>query len=144
LTDADFASLKLNPPKFPRSPVPPPTDQAEADISRPGEHLICLHLRAVRTASPNPYRNNYVFRIYWGILPFGGATTENAVGVKRELVHVPVSGEELTHSRLTRRRKELFDFPQEDRGKTVYFCIRFENAKGESGPWGPIFSAIIS
>jgi hypothetical protein len=54
-----------------------------------------------------------------------------------------ISGEELPHSRFTRRKKELFDFPQEDRGKTIYFCVRYENAKGEPGPWGPIFSAVI-
>jgi hypothetical protein len=26
-------------------------------------------------------------------------------------------------SRFTRRRAELFDFGQEDNGKTVYFCV---------------------
>jgi hypothetical protein len=51
-------------------------------------------------------------------------------GTKRELVKAPVSGDELPYSRFTRRKKELFDFPAEDSGKTVYFCIRYENAKG--------------
>ncbi|MDR3352901.1 MAG: hypothetical protein LBO00_07885 [Zoogloeaceae bacterium] len=31
----------------------------------------------------------------------------------------------------------------EESGKTIYFCVRYENAKGEPGPWGPIFSAVI-
>jgi hypothetical protein len=143
LTDVDFISLKLKPKNSSHTPIPPPTDQAEADISRPGEHLLMLHLRAVTNAKNDPHRSDYGFRIYWGIRPVGGATTEMAVSAKRELVNVPVSGEELPHSRFTRRKKELFDFPQEDRGKTIYFCIRFENAKGEPGPWGPLFSTII-
>ncbi|MDR2115352.1 MAG: hypothetical protein LBP87_03115 [Planctomycetaceae bacterium] len=145
LTDVDFISLQLKPKNSTHSPVPPPTDQAEADISRPGEHLIMLHLRAVAAPSrePDPHRSDYGFRIYWGIMPAGGATVENATGTKRELVKIPVSGEELPHSKFTRRKKELLDFPQEDRGKTIYFCIRYENAKGEAGPWGPLFSTII-
>jgi hypothetical protein len=56
---------------------------------------------------------------------------------------VTTAGEDLPHSKFTRRKKERFDFPAEDSGKTAYFCVRYENAKGESGPWGPMFSAVI-
>ncbi|MDR2260454.1 MAG: RHS repeat protein [Azoarcus sp.] len=40
-------------------------------------------------------------------------------------------------------KRERMDFAQEESGKTIYFCVRYENAKGEPGPWGPIFSAVI-
>jgi hypothetical protein len=143
LTDADFIALRLKPKDSAHTPVPPPTSQAEADISRPGPHLLTLHLRPLSNSPPDPHRSDYGFRVYWGVLPLGGATAETATGVKRELLKIPVSGEELPHSRFTRRKKELFDFAQEDSGKTVYFCVRYENAKGEPGPWGPIFSAFI-
>jgi hypothetical protein len=75
-------------------------------------------------------------------MPPGGATVEAATGEKRELMRPPVSGKELPHSRWTRRRKERFSFDG-DSGKTVYFCIRYENSKGEAGEFGPIFSAVI-
>jgi hypothetical protein len=26
---------------------------------------------------------------------------------------------------------------------TVYFCLRYENSKGEAGPFGPVLSAVI-
>jgi hypothetical protein len=143
LIAADYISLKLKPKDSSRTPIPPPTAQAEADISRPGQHLLTLHLRAITGSPPDPHRSDYGFRIYWGIMPLGGAVGEAVVGAKRELVKIPVSGEELPHSRFTRRKKEPFDFAQEDSGKTVYFCVRYENAKGEPGPWGPIFSAVI-
>jgi hypothetical protein len=68
---------------------------------------------------------------------------ETATGTKGELLKVPVAGEELPHSKFTRRKKELFDFAQEDSGKRAYFCVRYENAKGEPGPQGPVFSAVI-
>jgi hypothetical protein len=54
-----------------------------------------------------------------------------------------VTGADLPHSQFTRRRRVLMEFPAEDSGKTAYFAIRFENAKGGKGPWGPVFSAII-
>jgi hypothetical protein len=66
-----------------------------------------------------------------------------ATGVKRELVKVSASGNDLPHSKFTRRKKELLDFAQEDGGKTVYFCTRYENVKGEPGPWEPLFSSVI-
>jgi hypothetical protein len=55
-----------------------------------------------------------------------------------ELLKAPVS-----HSRFTCCQSFIFDSEQSDSGKTVYFCIRFENAKGEPGPWGPMLSAVI-
>jgi hypothetical protein len=142
LTEADLASLGLSP-RAPSSPVPDPVSQAEADITRPGVHLLELRLRQVSGSPPDPHRADHGFRIYWGVLPQGGAAVEAALGAKRELVKAPVSGKELPHSLFTRRKKELFDFDQEDSGKTVYFCVRYENAKGRPGPWGPLFSAVI-
>ncbi|WP_162510876.1 hypothetical protein [Treponema endosymbiont of Eucomonympha sp.] len=143
LSDADFTSLELQPKDTTRTPVPPPAAQAEADVTRPGVHILALHLKAVADSPPDPHRADYGFRVYFGVLSPDGASAVPAAGLKRELTAAPVSGEELPHSRFTRRKKETFDFPAEDSGKTVYFCVRYENAKGESGPWGPLFSAVI-
>jgi hypothetical protein len=30
-----------------------------------------------------------------------------------------------------------------DRGKTVYFCLCWENNRGEKGPWSEIVFAVI-
>jgi hypothetical protein len=54
----------------------------------------------------------------------------------------PETGEDLPHSVFTRRKKERFDFDGYS-GKTVYFCLRWENTKGEGGPFGPIKQAVI-
>jgi hypothetical protein len=143
LEEKDYIALELKPKDTTPTPTPPPVSQAEADMTRPGVHLLELHLRPVSGSPPDPHRSDYGYRIYWGIMPPGGAAVEAATGTKRELLKAPVSGEELPHSKFTRRKKELFDFPAEDSGKTVYFCVRYENAKGEPGPWGPLFSSII-
>lgn len=142
LVDEDYITLGLKPKDTDPTPVPPPTAQAEADITRPGVHLLDLHIRQV-SGSSDIATSDYGCRVYHGVLPPSGASTEAALGPKRELVKAPLSGDDLPHSRFTRRKRELFDFPAEDSGKTAYFCIRYENAKGEPGPWGPIFSSII-
>ncbi|MDR1250218.1 MAG: hypothetical protein LBK63_13070, partial [Treponema sp.] len=64
---------------------------------------------------------------------------------KFRLATPPVSGNDLPHSLFTHRKKFRFDFDG-DSGKTVYFCLRYENEKGGKdgeGPFGPILSAIV-
>jgi hypothetical protein len=143
LEASDFSLLGLQGPDAKPTPIPEPTSQAEGDVSRPGVHLLELRLRPVPGSAPDPHRSDYGYRVYWGVMPPAGATVEAATGPKRELMRSPVSGKELPHSRFTRRKKELFDFDQEDSGKTAYFCVQYENAKGDQGPWGPLFSAVI-
>jgi hypothetical protein len=143
LTDTDLISLGLKPHDAKPTPIPPPVDHAEADVSYPAAHTLELRLRPIGGSPPDPHRSDYGFRIYFGILPPGGATLEVAASPRRELVKPPVTGEELPHSHFTRRKRERMDFSQEESGKTIYFCVRYENAKGEPGPWGPIFSAVI-
>ena len=142
LADSDFISLGLNPPDTTRSPIAVPTGQAIAEITYPGPHLLMLHIKSLEGTLADP-RADYGFRLYFGILPHGGATIEQVAGPKRYLPRAPISGSELPNSQFTRRRKELFVFSPEDSGSTVYFCIRYENPKGQAGPWGPVFSAII-
>jgi hypothetical protein len=36
-----------------------------------------------------------------------------------------------------------FDFPDTDRGKRFYFSLRWENTRGEKGPWTPVDFAVI-
>jgi hypothetical protein len=57
----------------------------------------------------------------------------------------PETGEDLPHSVFTRKKKYRFDFDG-DSGRTVYFCLKYENGKGGEageGPFGPILSAVI-
>jgi hypothetical protein len=57
-------------------------------------------------------------------------------------MHPPLTGDDLPHSAWTHKKKVTLDF-HGDSGKIVYFCVRYENAKGEHGPWGPIFQAVV-
>jgi hypothetical protein len=48
----------------------------------------------------------------------------------------------LPYSVFTKKKKKRFDFEGES-GNTVYFCLRYENGKGDVGPFGPILQAGI-
>jgi len=141
-TEMDMASLGLSVPNNIPTPIADPSGQATAVIQLLGSHLLRLVIGHVEGTPVDP-RANYGCRIYWGVMPPGGGTLEQAASIRHYLQRPPVSGEELPYSLFTKRRRELFDFPAEDSGKTVYFCIRYENSKGKPGPWGPLFQAII-
>jgi hypothetical protein len=122
------------------TPVPRPASQVEADIVLPGPHLVELRIKELASLSGEPGRANYGVRIYWGV------QGESTAGDRFRIASPPTSGGGLPHSTFTRRKKYRFDFSEEDRGRTVYFCLRYENSKGGKegeGPWGPIISAII-
>jgi hypothetical protein len=57
----------------------------------------------------------------------------------------PVDPEELTRSAFSIRSSHTLHFSGEDEGKRVYFCLRWENNKGDEGKGlrGAIFSAIV-
>jgi hypothetical protein len=136
LKDEDMVSLELSPPDT--TPIPPPTAQAEADLTFPGIHLV--ELKKIRTVagsgSAQDGKSDYGVRIFWGLT--GPAVGED----KFRVTEAPGSGKDLPHSKFTRRHKELFDFDGES-GNTVYFCLRYENPKGDAGPFGPMLKAVI-
>jgi hypothetical protein len=59
------------------------------------------------------------------------------------LDHPPLSVDELIHSSFDTRSPFTLTFTESERGKAVYFCLRWENTRGEKGPWSEIVMAII-
>ena len=72
--------------------------------------------------------------------PFGVHGAE----IKYDISDTPlINPDDLTHSAFDTRSPLRLEFRGEDRGKTVWFCLRWENTRGEKGPWSEIVSAII-
>jgi hypothetical protein len=118
-----------------------PGAQAKADITYLGQHLLKLvNIGPMPgTMSEEEEKAEFGVRIFWGIM---GAPTETD---KFRLAVPPQTGRDFPHSTFTHRKNYLFDLEGES-GKTIYFCLRYENEKGGKegeGPFGPIFSAII-
>jgi hypothetical protein len=72
--------------------------------------------------------------------PYG---TNGAVIVFAVLDTPPADVNVLTRSVLATRTPHILEFTEEERGKTVYIAICWQNEKGERGPWSEIESAII-
>jgi hypothetical protein len=49
----------------------------------------------------------------------------------------------LSYSEFNTKPPFTLSFHGEQRGKTVYFALRWENTTGEKGPWSEIENAII-
>jgi hypothetical protein len=146
LLDEDLVSLGLSVPDTTPTNHEAPKAVAEADVTWPSVHVLELQIKAVAGSPVDPPGTDAGFRVYYGIMPPGGASPETAMSFRRELASVPEGGKDLPHSTFTRRHKIRFDFDESDSGKRAYFCIVIENSKGGFqgvGPWGPLFSAII-
>jgi hypothetical protein len=55
----------------------------------------------------------------------------------------PADWIDLTHSSFDTHSPLTLVFGMPDRGKTLYYALRWENTRGEKGPWSEIASAII-
>jgi hypothetical protein len=54
-----------------------------------------------------------------------------------------VDANELIHSSFDTRTPFTLEFGGHERGKTVYFALRWENTRGQKGHWSPIQNAFI-
>jgi len=117
------------------STVPPPSVPVEGDLSFPAAGLVEVkNIRAVSVQADK--KAEYGVRIYYGIL---GVPDE---ADKFRLTKPPKTGDDLPHSVFTRQKKYRFDFTGES-GRQVFLCMRFENSKGQAGPWGKIIQAFV-
>jgi hypothetical protein len=59
------------------------------------------------------------------------------------LDHVPATVDELIHSEFDTATPFTLTFDESQRGKRLYFCLRWESTTNQKGPFGEIYSAII-
>jgi hypothetical protein len=71
------------------------------------------------------------------------AVNETLAEYARFPVPQPVSIADLRNSAFATATPYTFSFDEPDRGKTLYICPRWENNKGDKGPWGEIVKAIV-
>jgi hypothetical protein len=137
VTEEDLRNMEIPPVSGGRAPIPPPEIQVEADLVFPGIHMVELRkIRAVANLERPDPRSDYGVRIYYG---FSGSPSDQ---YPFRLDKPLKTGKVLPYSVFTRRQKERFDFDGES-GNTVYFCLRYENSKGQAGPFGPVLQAVI-
>ncbi|MDR2887540.1 MAG: hypothetical protein LBV26_06020 [Bacteroidales bacterium] len=135
LAGKDMVALGLKPGDDTLSVIAAPMVQAAGELWFPARSMV-----AIRNIHPLDNRktgaSEHGVRIYYGIM---GASAECD---RFSLAKRPVIGEELPHSLFTRRRAHRFQFTGMS-GCEVFFCLRYENTKGEAGPWGTVMSTFI-
>jgi hypothetical protein len=57
---------------------------------------------------------------------------------------VPKSFNEYPHSTFDTKTPIFLHFDSSFEGKTVFYILRWENTRGEKGPWSPTYTAVIS
>jgi hypothetical protein len=87
--------------------------------------------------------------VFFQALILGGRSRAKPAGVHGAEIRwaildtAPASVDALTHSSFCTRSPFTLTFDESDRTKTVYFCLRWENTRGEKGPWSEIVMAVI-
>jgi hypothetical protein len=126
ITDAQRISLGLHVRDTTYTPIPIPATRPELDI-------IVLDVRRLAVAFHDQLSGNKA-------KPYG---VNGAVIVYAVLAEPPADPDALTRSVLATRTPHVLEFTEEERGKTVYVAICWQNEKGEKGPWSEIESAIV-
>jgi len=135
VTDVDLVEMGI--PLRDRIPttIPTPRIPVEGALAFPAAGLV--EMREIHgVGAPLDKRADYGVRIYYGVV---GTPSESD---KFRITDRPRTGDDLPHSVFTRKKNHRFNFAGES-GKEVFFCMRFENMKGDAGPWGTIISAFI-
>jgi len=135
VTNVDRGQLRITIYDTTPTAVPPPTIPAEADLLFPATAIVKVANIRPLTGSADK-KAEYGVRIYYGVMGTPDETDRFRMAQK------PQTGIDLPHSVFTRRRSHRFQFTRSS-GKEVFFCLRYENSKGEAGPWGNLISAFI-
>ena len=126
VTDGDRASMGLPIHSTSRTPVPAPTTYPEFEMDSSVIRRLTVRFHDYGKKSYAKPHGVHGAEIRWAILP------EAPAGVR-----------ELSNSAFDTHTPFTLEFTDTERGQTVYFCMRWENTRGEKGPWGEIGSAII-
>jgi hypothetical protein len=129
LTDEDHTALGVKIPDKHRTPAPTPTGIIEFFMKM----LAVARLGVVYRDSGSPSKAK----------PPGVQGAEIRVGIT-EIGDPPITDpEKLPRSEFSTRTPYTLIFSAEDSGKRAYIAMRWENTRGEKGPWSPIQSAVI-
>jgi hypothetical protein len=110
-----------------RTPAPVPETAPEAEIRFPAASVIEIHFRnsgSERKGKPDGVH---------------GAETRWAI-----LDAPPSKMDDLVHSSFDTRSPFRLMFDIDQRGKTLYFAVRWENTRGVKGPWSEIHNVIVT
>jgi hypothetical protein len=126
VTDADRDSMSLPIHKVTRTDVPVPTTIIEAKVLLPSPGVVEISFHDAKSEHRAKPAGVHGAEIAWAVL-----------------AAPPTDWKELIRSSFDTHSPQRLSFEGADRGKTLYFALRWENTRGEKGPWNEIQSTII-
>jgi hypothetical protein len=126
VSDADKENMGLPLHDGTRTPVPAPTTIPEVELDSSVIRQIAVHFKDTGSEKRGKPVHVHGIELRWALL-------DNA----------PASVEDMKNSAFDTATPYTFTFDETDRGKALYICPRWENNKGDKGPWGEIVKAII-
>jgi hypothetical protein len=126
VTDADRDGLGLPVHKTTRTPAPVAVTYPGFDVDSSTIRRLTVHFYDQGNRAKAKPAGQHGVEIRWTI-------SDTPV----------VNVDDLIHSSFDTRTPFTLEFTGDQRGKTVYFCLCWENTRGEKGPWSEIESAII-
>jgi hypothetical protein len=110
-----------------KPPVPLPLTVPDLDIEHTSEGVVEVHFHDKGSKGRAKPHGVHGVELLWGLLD-----------------HAPESREELTRSAFDTRTPYRFEFGVEELGKHLYIYARWENTRGEKGPWSGLYHVLIS
>ena len=126
VTDPDRTDMHIPIPDTTPTPVPVPTTHPVFSPDRADTLRIVLNFKDNQKPKKGKPEGVHGCEIIWAVLD------------------TPPAGiEDLNNSAFTTKASHIFTFNVSQRGKEMYFRGRWENTKGEKGPWGDLQDTII-
>jgi hypothetical protein len=126
VTHSDLTNMGLPIPDPTHTPVPPPSSIPEAEVKTPHPMVVEIHFHDEGSAKRGKPEGVQGAKIVYALLDAPPATEE-----------------ELTLSAFDPRSPFTLTFEENQRGKSLYFALHWENAKGQAGPWSVIQKASV-
>jgi hypothetical protein len=126
VSDSDKENMGLPLHKTARTPTPAPKTIPELEFDVAIIRQVSIHFKD--SGSEKRGKPEYVhgIELRWAIMD-----------------SAPESEADLKSSVFDTASPYTFTFDETQRGKSLYVCPRWENNKGDKGPWGEIYKAII-
>jgi hypothetical protein len=127
VTDEDRRSMDLPIHKTTRTPAPVATTYPDFDVDSGTIRRLTIHFydQGGKHSKAKP-AGQHGAEIRWAMLD-----------------SPPTKIDDLLRSAFDTHTPFTLEFDEDQRGKTVYFCLCWENTRGEKGPWSEIISAIV-
>jgi hypothetical protein len=126
VSDVDKENIGLPLHDGTRTPAPVPTTIPELELDISVIRQISVHFRDAGSDKRGKPAHIHGVELRWALLD-----------------NPPVSVEDLIKSAFDTASPYTFKFDEPERGKALYICPCWENNKGDKGPWGEIYKAII-